>query len=167
MKAHHDQQKLINADIEEAQFVGGIEVGAKNDVGSEGKVIEKGRMARIGEETVQIIAKREDGELVQLPNKDLVKLNVNPEKIEGFAKQLDEKTKGGDWRLEIVESNGETSYRAIISASDEDDDDHADGDQKVEKEATKEQAPHAKEKEAEPVPPDEEGGSEETYKDEL
>lgn len=167
MKAHHDQQKLITAEIEESQFVGGIEVGAKKEVGSEGKVIEKGRMARIGEETVQIIAKREDGELVQLSNMDLKKYNLNPKEVEGFANQLDEKTKGGDWRLEIVESNGETSYRAIISSSDEDDDDQA-GEGKKEEEETKEQAPPAKDnKEDETTTSDEGNGSEETYKDEL
>ncbi|GAM38723.1 hypothetical protein TCE0_033r09684 [Talaromyces pinophilus] len=169
MKAHHDQQKLINADIEEAQFVGGIEVGAKKEVGSDGKVIEKGRMARIGEETVQIIAKREDGELAQLSNKDLKKFNLNPKEVENFANQLDEKAKGGDWRLEIVESNGETSYRAIISSGgDEEDDENVDGEKKEGAEETKEQTPLAKDsKDDETAPSEEKKGSEETYKDEL
>jgi protein OS-9 len=169
MKAHHDQQKLINADIEEAQFVGGIEVGAKKEVGSDGKVIEKGRMARIGEETVQIIAKREDGELAQLSNKDLKKFNLNPKEVENFANQLDEKAKGGDWRLEIVESNGETSYRAIISSGgDEDDDENVEGEKKEGAEETKEQTPLAKDsKDDETAPSEEKKGSEETYKDEL
>ena len=169
MKAHHDQQKLINADIEEAQFVGGIEVGAQKEVGSEGKVIEKGRMARIGEETVQIIAKREDGELAQLSNKDLKKFNLNPKEVENFANQLDEKAKGGDWRLEIVESNGETSYRAIISSGgDEEDDENVDGEKKEGAEETKEQIPPAKDsKDDETAPSEEAKGSEETYKDEL
>lgn len=168
MKAHHDRQKLINADIEEAQFVGGIEVGAKKEVGSEGKVIEKGRMARIGEETVQVIAKRENGELVQLSNKDLKKFNLNPKEVEGFANQLDEKAKGDDWRLEMVESNGETSYRAIISSSgDEDGDDHADGEKEGEKAVAKEQTSLPKEKDAGTTASGEGTGSEETYKDEL
>lgn len=169
MKAHHDQQQLINADSEKAQFVGGIEVGAKQEVGSEGKVIEKGRMARIGEETVQIIAKRENGELVQLSNKDLKKYNLNPKEVEAFANQLDEKTKGGDWRLEIVESNGEASYRAIISSSDDEDDNGEAGEGKKEgAEQTKDKSPPAKETKADEIPPsNEEPGSEETYKDEL
>ncbi|EED16085.1 misfolded glycoproteins degradation protein Yos9, putative [Talaromyces stipitatus ATCC 10500] len=169
MKAHHDKQKLVDASTEESQFVGGIEVGAKKEVGSEGKVIEKGRMARIGEETVQVIAKREDGNLVQLSNKDLKKYNLNPKEVENFANQLDEKSKGGDWRLEIVESNGETSYRAIISSSgDEDDEGHGDGEKKNEETASEDQPPPAKKaKEDENTPKDEDKGSEETYKDEL
>lgn len=166
MKTHHDKQKLVDAKVEESYFVGGIEVGAKREVGSEGKVIEKGRMARIGEEIVRLIAKREAGELVVSSNEDLKKYHLNPKEVENFARQLDEQSEGRDWTLHYVESNGEYSYRALMAvpSTDEDDAVKSSGDEQIpEKEATEKVST----KKSEGDSKGKEGDSEETYKDEL
>jgi protein OS-9 len=178
MKAHHESQRLlVNSGASEPQVIGGIEVGAMRQVGSEGKVIQKGRMAKIGEESAEIVAKREGGKLTQMSKEDLKRWDLDPKEVEAFRKQLDEMADGKDWKLELVESNGDRVIRAIVD-SDVEDGKKVEGDAEADKthpELKKDtetsndnddqkEAPAPKE---EDLPADQEMGSEETFKDEL
>ncbi|KAF7716787.1 Uncharacterized protein PECH_006794 [Penicillium ucsense] len=106
---------------EEVKTVGGIVIGGQQLVGMEGKKIEKGRVASFDEETVEVILKRENGE-IQRPSKQVIKkYNLDPESIEDMKKRLEKLADGKDWTLEVVESNGMLKFQGAI-ANDEDDD---------------------------------------------
>ncbi|CRG92153.1 Protein OS-9 homolog [Talaromyces islandicus] len=165
MKAHHESQRLVNSGSEEFLTVGGIQVGAMKQVGSEGRVIEKGRVASIGEELVEVVAKRENGDLSQLSKEDLKKLELNVEKVESFQKQLDEIAKGKDWKLEMVEANGERMIRAVVDPGGGEESEYGEGPQEPEPPAKDEGK--ASEKKEQTSGDDKETGSEEWFKEEL
>ncbi|PKX90964.1 PRKCSH domain-containing protein [Aspergillus novofumigatus IBT 16806] len=112
------QQLVESAITSEFPVVGDIEVGAHKWVGSEGKQIEKGRVASIGEEKIEVVAKRQNGKITRLSKEELKKYGLDPEKIETLKSRLEEAAKGKDWTLEIVESNGE---RGLVGTIDPDD----------------------------------------------
>lgn len=123
MREYHVSQQLVdsgNAALDEVPIVGDIKVGGQKLVGKEGKQIEKGRMATIGEEKVEVLAKRENGEVKRLSKDELKKYDLDPEKIETLRKRLEEVAQGKDWTLEIVEANGERGLRGIVDTDEED-----------------------------------------------
>lgn len=97
-------------------YVGDVEVGAMRLVGADGRQIEKGRVARAGDDFVEIVAKREGGEVSRLSQAELDRLGLDAREVEEFKKQLDEFTNGKDWKLGVVETNGERGFRAIVDA---------------------------------------------------
>lgn len=164
LKAHLASQKLINSDTQEFLSVGGIQVGAMKFVGTEGKTIKKGRVATIGEEVVDIVAKREGGEVTRLSKAELKKFDLDPDKVDGFQKKIDELADGKDWKLEIVESNGERVLRALVDTEDEDEDT---GELPIPKKAKEgDKAPEDTQNPSKEEP-DGSKGSKETFKDEL
>ncbi|EAW15133.1 PRKCSH domain-containing protein [Aspergillus clavatus NRRL 1] len=125
-RAYHLAQQLVEAAATPAfPVVGDIEVGAQKLVGGEGKQIQKGRVASVGEDKVEVVAKRENGEIQRLSNEELKKFGLDSEKLERLKNQIEAEANGKDWALEIVESNGERGIRGIID-SDEDEVDGAD-----------------------------------------
>ena len=184
-RAHRASQRLVDSAASEFPVVGGIEVGAKKLVGTEGRRIEKGRVASAGEEKVEVVAKSENGEVQRLSKEELKKFDLDPEKIEALRKRLEELANGKDWKLEVVEANGERGLRGIVDADDDYEED-ASGyfktDRKQEnmekkKKKKKKKSQERQEKEQkqperaeEPEPPEdyaEEDGSEEIFKEEL
>ncbi|KAJ9669261.1 Protein OS-9 [Coniosporium apollinis] len=134
---------------EERPIVGGIEIGAKKDVGTDGKVIEKSVIVGGGKENllgtvaasdaeVKILSKDDLKKLVPVTHKDLEKLKRDVQKMAG--------DKG--WRLELVDTPRGREFRGIIDADREDED--------VKREQGDEEPDG-----------DEVEGSEETYKEEL
>lgn len=161
----------------ELQIVGGIEVGGRKLVGMEGKQIEKGRVASAGEERVEVVAKRENGEIRKISKQVLKKYDLDPEKVEDMKKLLDEQADGKDWTLEIVETNGVIMFQGKL-AEDEDWGDDSASEKSPQDAAFRDEPPtgHKLKQESEPAeerkparqPEDSEGeGSEETFKDEL
>ncbi|KAI9934461.1 hypothetical protein ASPWEDRAFT_43883 [Aspergillus wentii DTO 134E9] len=114
------QQLVESGESSEFAIVGDIQVGAQKLVGTEGKKIEKGRVASAGEEKVDVVAKREKGEVQWLSKEELKKYDLDPQKIETLKKQLEELANGKDWTLEVVEANGERGLRGIVDADEED-----------------------------------------------
>ncbi|KAJ5291104.1 hypothetical protein N7478_000355 [Penicillium angulare] len=106
-------QRLVDEarTLSDVQTVGGIEVGARKLVGMEGKQIEKGRVASIGEEHVDILATRENGEVKQMSKQALKKYDLDPEKLENLKKQVERMAGDDDWVLEVVELNGGYTFR--------------------------------------------------------
>ncbi|KKK16220.1 hypothetical protein ARAM_001790 [Aspergillus rambellii] len=166
-------QRLVeSAETPEFPVVGDIQVGAQRLVGSEGKQIEKGRVAMAGEEKVDVVAKRVNGELQSLSKEELKKFDLDPEKIESLTKRLEELAKGKDWTLEMVTTNGERGLRGIVDAED-DSDEPTDDQAENPREAQDASSPPEPVKEAKHEEDstssggDLEEGSEETFKDEL
>jgi protein OS-9 len=112
----------------EVQTVGGIVVGGQQLVGMEGKKIEKGRVASAGEETVEVVLKRENGE-IQRPSKQVMKkYNIDQETIESMKRKLDAVAEGRDWTLEVVESNGVIKLQGAIEKDEDEAEEQKDGD---------------------------------------
>jgi protein OS-9 len=161
----------------EVQIVGGIEVGGQKLVGMEGKQIEKGRVASAGEErVVDVVAKRENGEMKRTSSQVLKKYDLDPERVEEMGKRLEELAKGKDWSLEVVESDGVIKFQGVVP-----EDKDADAQQHNEKEAPRAKdtattesttpAHRADDSKSQPttrgLDTEEHEGSEETFKDEL
>ncbi|KAE8383049.1 glucosidase II beta subunit-like protein-domain-containing protein [Aspergillus bertholletiae] len=184
MRQYHLAQQLVEsaATMSEFPIIGDIEVGAKKLVGTEGKEIEKGRVASAGEEKVEVVAKRENGEVLQLSKVDLEKLGLDPEKIETLKTRLEELAQGKDWTLEHVTANGERGLRGIVD-TDEDEEEEKEAkpgteskdvgipEEPQEKTPIEKEVPAAKSqdepKEKTQSAEDVEEGSEEIFKDEL
>ena len=140
--------------------IGGIEVGGKKQVGSEGKVIEKSVVAGGGKDIYISTAASSDGKT--LNEKELKKLNINdPKDVEKMKRNLQKLAGKKGWRLELVDTPRGREYRGIIEAEDEDDEGS------LSKDSNKGQQ-HSDEAEPEETKEEEESaGSEEVYKDEL
>ena len=133
-------KQLIEAAVPEYPTVGGIEIGAKALVGSEGKEIEKGRVASLGDEKSVTVIKQEDGKLFRLPTDEIKKLDLDPERVDIYRRQMEELAEGKDWSLEFVLSQGKRYLRYHV---------HDEGEDEGESAGSRDE------------------GSEETFKDEL
>ncbi|KAJ5637253.1 hypothetical protein N7490_007132 [Penicillium lividum] len=101
------------------QIVGGIVVGGRQLVGMDGKRIEKGRVASAGEEHIEVLAKRENGEVKQMSKQALKKYDLDLEKLEEIKQQLEELSEGKDWILEAVDVNGAIHFTGRLEGKDE------------------------------------------------
>ncbi|KAG2415674.1 hypothetical protein HFD88_006865 [Aspergillus terreus] len=176
MRDYHLAQQLVDAAAAatpEFPIVGDIEVGAQRLVGTEGKEIEKGRVASAWEEKVDVVAKRENGEVQSLSREELEKFDLDPKKIEDLRKRLEELAQGKDWTLEMVTANGERGLRGIVTTDDDSDEEDAresaqgedaGGDDGT---ATETPSQETAPKRETPQADEEEEGSEEIFKDEL
>ncbi|RAH83868.1 protein OS-9 [Aspergillus japonicus CBS 114.51] len=110
------QEHAEDAGLTQEPFpiVGDIELGAQRLVGSEGKKIEKGRVASAGEEKVDIVAKRENGQVYQRTREELLKYDIDPDKLEDLKKGVDEMAEGKDWKLELITVNGERHLNVLL-----------------------------------------------------
>jgi protein OS-9 len=151
--------------------VGGIEVGAKKFVGSEGKVIEKSVVVGGGKETFIGTVASSDGK--QMSREEMKKLNIaDPKDVELLKANLKKLAGKKGWKLDLVDTPRGREFRGIIDTEDQDA-------EKTKKKSAKSKDGDAagmgkekeKEKEYEAEQGDEEEemheGSEEVYKDEL
>ena len=105
--------------------VGGIEVGAKKDVGTEGKIIEKSVVVGGGKETYIDTLASSDGKTMD--EKGLKKLNMMTVKeLEAMKNKLHEMAKGKGWKLDVVDTPRGRELRGVIDQ--EDDSENADED---------------------------------------
>lgn len=125
MREYQLSQRLVESgeNVLDLPIVGDIEVGGQRLVGKDGKQVEKGRVASIGEEKKDVIARSKKGEVNWLSNADLKKYNIDPEKVETLRKRIEEVAQGQDWKLEVVDANGERGLRGIVDTGEDDDDD--------------------------------------------
>ncbi|KAJ6006590.1 hypothetical protein N7451_004534 [Penicillium sp. IBT 35674x] len=168
----------------EVQIVGGIVVGGRQLVGMDGKQLEKGRVASAGEAHVEVVAKRENGEVKQISKQALKKYDLDLEKLDDIKQQLEEFSEGNDWVLEAVEVNGAITFKGRMEGKEQE----AGSDSEPEQQSKKVQDKTIPAKDAtshkpkqettsgdasehdQPVNSEEPGnsaGSEETFKDEL
>lgn len=160
-RAQRTSQRLVNAGTTQFPVAGDIEVGAKKLVGTEGRQIEKGRVASAGQERIEVVAMKENGEVQRLSVEELKRFNLSPEKVEALKKHLEDLANGKDWKLEVVESNGERGFRGIVDADDSDDGDEGNLDGHADKGGHQGRPGPGKKND----PPD--GEHDETYREEL
>jgi len=90
-------------------IIGGIQVGAMQHVGTEGRRIESGQVAG-GVLRVDVVArgdaKADGGKVQRLSNEDLRTLNVDPETVDRLREELKSVSGGKAWRLEVVDGPG-------------------------------------------------------------
>ncbi|KAL3465358.1 protein OS-9 [Aspergillus heterothallicus] len=121
MHKYQLSQKLVeSAESPEYPIIGGIEVGAQRSVGTEGRVMVKGRITTIGEEKIEIVARSINGEFTMISNEELKKRDLDPERLEKFRKKVEEFADGKDWTLEFVTSLGKQPLvRGVVDSEDE------------------------------------------------
>lgn len=96
-------------------MVGNIEVGGQKLVGGEGQNIERGRIVLTAEERAEIVVMQKDGHIQGLSKAELEKLDINPEVIATFQKELQKLAGNKDWKIErIGDANGQIQIRGIV-----------------------------------------------------
>jgi protein OS-9 len=127
-------------------IIGGVELGAKKDVGTEGKVIEKGVIVGGGKETFIDTLASSDGKTMD--EKGLKKLNLmSSAELELLKQQLQKMAKGKGWKLNAVDTPRGRELRGVIDTDDDDEEEQG--------------------SDAEKDRDDAKDGTEETYKEEL
>ena len=114
MISYQIEQTLIDWLPEPFPLVGDIEVGAMKLVGTEGKRLEKGKVASVGGETIDIVARNLGGRVEVLPNRELKQYNLDPQTVEALKEKLEKLADGKDWTLEVIEANGGRELRGIV-----------------------------------------------------
>ncbi|KAF2750865.1 hypothetical protein M011DRAFT_492248 [Sporormia fimetaria CBS 119925] len=148
--------------------IGGVEVGAKVLVGTEGKVIEKSVVAGGGKETH--IATIADSSGYQMSREDMKRLSItDTEDVEKWKNKLAQSTGNKRWKLDLVETPRGREFRWIIESDDESEDEPKGNKQHAGGKGSDKEAKGKKRKTRETEEEEEESqeGSEEVYKDEL
>ncbi|KZF23867.1 hypothetical protein L228DRAFT_260621 [Xylona heveae TC161] len=111
-------------------IIGGIEVGAKKEVGGDGRRIETSSTAAKlqalegKDEIVEVVAVGDSvakgGRVQSLGDEDLRKLELDPKNIEDLRKEVQELAGEKGWRLEIIElSDGTRGLRGVLDIDEE------------------------------------------------
>lgn len=144
---------LIDPGREAPLMAGNVEIGAMKDVGREGRRIHKGKVVSPPEEKVETVAMQKNGKLQRLSKEDLRKLDLNPETVEAFRKEIQDLAGNKDWKVEKIDDDrGVTQLRGVVAGDDEEEE------QEEEQEAddsTKDNDEQSR------------GGSEEAYKEDV
>jgi protein OS-9 len=155
MAAEHEAK---HSDVPQP-IIGGIEVGGKKLVGTEGKVIEKSVVAGGGKEIHLGVVATSNGR--NMNEKELKELNINdPKAIERLKRDVQKLAGKKGWRLELVETPLGREYRGIIETDENDDDSSS-------SKSSNSGQQQGEGKEGEGTKEEETPGSEEVYKDEL
>ena len=150
-----DEEAQSKKDLPPRPTIGGIEVGAQRDVGSEGKVIEKSVVVGGGKEVYIGTVASSDGKTMN--EKELKKLNIiDPKDVEKLKRDLQKLAGRKGWKLDLVDTPRGREFRGIIEAEDND------GERGSEKKG-KQKGEEGRRKRDE----EDDRGSEEVYKDEL
>jgi protein OS-9 len=105
---------------------------------------------------------QKNGQISSLSAVELKKLDLSPEDVESFRKELQKLAGTKDWKIERLDDvNGHIQLRGVVATEDDDDADGGDGggDGGSDGETTKTAKPAAQK--------DEEAGSQEEYKEEI
>ncbi|RMZ79422.1 hypothetical protein DV738_g3278, partial [Chaetothyriales sp. CBS 135597] len=107
--------KLIDEDTPQAVLIGDVEVGAMKHVGKDGKKIQRGTVVLTQEEKAEVIVMQKDGKVSSMSKADLKKLDLDPEDIEMFRKELEKLAGDKDWKIEKLDDiNGQVQLRGIV-----------------------------------------------------
>ena len=126
-------KKLKEPSAEAPAIVGGIEIAAKKQVGSEGRVIEGGHAVGGGVSAVGVLAQGEatskGGKVEMLSDEELEKLNLSPEDVKRMSKKLEKAADGKGWKLVIIDLPGVGNQREFRGVVDADPDEDQEGDE--------------------------------------
>ena len=100
--------------------VGDVEIGAMKLLGKDGKKIERGRIVMTQEEKAETIIMQKDGQVSSISKSDMKRLDLSPEDLEAFRKELEKVAGSKDWKIERLDDvNGQVQLRGIVSVDDE------------------------------------------------
>jgi len=111
--------------IEDSQptriMVGKIELGGRKIVGADSKKIERGRIVMTAEEQAEIVVMQKDGRIEALSSSELKKLDLSPEEVAAFQKEMQKLAGKNDWKIErLGDANSQLSLRGIVDAKKKD-----------------------------------------------
>ncbi|KAI9819474.1 MAG: Protein OS-9 [Pycnora praestabilis] len=127
-KTSEAERKLLSSADPSRPVIGGVEVGGQKMVGMEGRRIDASKVAGGGANAggagssgpgeVVIVAINEGrakgGKGKRLSSEELEKLNLDPEAVERFKKELQEMAGDEGWKLEVVEKDDGQELRGTI-----------------------------------------------------
>lgn len=123
-EAFHDEvstPQTLDQGKSQQIVLGNIEVGAMKYVGREGRRLERGRIVLTQDEKAETVIMQKDGQVSSLSPAELKKLDLSPEDVESFRKELQKLAGAKDWKIERLDDvNGHIQLRGIVSADDED-----------------------------------------------
>jgi protein OS-9 len=103
-------------------IIGGIEVGAKSLVGTEGKVIEKSVVVGGGKETFVGTVASSSGH--QMSKEEMKRLKIaDPQDVEKLKRNLQKLAGRKGWKLDLVDTPRGREFRGIIEADEEEEED--------------------------------------------
>lgn len=115
------ERQTIEQDSEQQMVVGNIEIGARKYLGKDGKKIERGRVVMTAEEKAETVIMQKDGQIQGLSKSKLKELDLNPEEVESFRKELQKLAGKKDWKIERLDDvNGNIQLRGIVATEDKD-----------------------------------------------
>lgn len=98
-------------------IVGRVELGGQKLVGGEGKRIERGRIVMTPEERAEVVVMQKDGQIQALSAENLKKLELNPQEVEAFQKEMQKLANGADWKIErLGDEHGQLQLRGVVDA---------------------------------------------------
>lgn len=107
------------SDTDKRVMVGDIELGAMKYLGRDSKRIEKGRIVMTAEEKAEIVVMQKDGQIQSLNKAELRKLNLNPDDVEAFRKELSELAGSKDWKIEKIDEGNKVQLRGVVTADED------------------------------------------------
>lgn len=114
-----DVTEGLEGSTKRGPIIGGIEVGAKSLVGSEGKIIEKSVVVGGGKETYLGTVASSSGK--QMSKEEMKKLNIaDPKDVEKLKVNLKKLAGRKGWKLDLVDTPRGREFRGIIEAEDQD-----------------------------------------------
>lgn len=145
VREHRLAQELVNSATPEYPVVGGMAVGAQRLVGTEGRQIDKGLVASVGDG--KLVAKHENGAFERLPQDELKELGLAAEEIEAVKKKLEDMTEGKDWILEVVDLDGERGLQYLVDPGEEEGNDARAEEEAAEKNQNQQRLGHEQQRE--------------------
>lgn len=115
---HELQQEAgaIEENTEKPIMIGNIELGSMKIIGKEAKKLERGRIVMTTEEKAETVMMQKDGQVQGLSRTKMKELNLKPEDIEDFRKELQKVAGTKDWKIERLEDpNGQIRLLGIVS----------------------------------------------------
>ena len=151
-------RKMIGEQDGGRLVIGDIEIGGMKYFGKDGKKIERGRIVLTPEEKAETIIMQKDGQVSSVSKADLKKLDLDPEDVEAFRKELQKLAGNKDWKIERLDDiDGAVQLRGIVSTED--------GSYVAEKHKGGDDTKEKMEPDSEPEA--DTAGSEEEYKEEI
>jgi protein OS-9 len=124
------ERSLVERAREAPLVAGNIEIGAMKEVGREGRRIQKGKVVSPPEEKAEMVAMQKNGKVQRLSKEDLRKLDLNPDTVEAFRKEIQDLAGNKDWKVEkIDDERGITQLRGVVAGDDEESEEAGDGTQ--------------------------------------
>ncbi|EXJ74609.1 uncharacterized protein A1O5_02906 [Cladophialophora psammophila CBS 110553] len=125
-EARHDEESSRQA-LGQGQpqqiVLGNVEVGAMKLVGREGKRLERGRIVLTKDEKAETVIMQRKGEISGMSKTELEKLDLSPEDVDAFRKELQKLAGSKDWKIERLDDvNGHIQLRGVVATDDDEED---------------------------------------------